>query len=563
MFLNLTAGAETPRGNADADRNNALQVWKPGISRTTTPQPQLVSDDYIIVTKAINDWQRSPWCGNPSIVEMDSGRLLILLGGAEERTNSLFKSDDQGKTWQNLVSLKVQPWPNLFKCKSGLYIIYPTSFWNAPNRTDKCMEIIRSTDDGNTWSTPGEINVTRGLAMATGNSGVLVSKGRVTCSFEIAPTMCDPVPQTQVAEPILINESDLDKTMTWVKVQDASAIPVFAFTVLTQGDSRLHCRIMEVDSHANKYLLKPENWRKDKNWTDRKYNVSPENSKGPWRFAAGARLEVAAGTLGNKRDFWAMAVDAPDDPDFNLCDSKYWRISNPVVNPVFAYSKALYDVFGLVFDYRDDKGIPDERSRWAGWLEGACVRLEHKGSSGKILNLLRMEQQVNDSLSGRVLIDDSGDELKAEFERIGFDEGLGVTHCYVEYDRPSSLYWMVSNVNRNSTRDVRTTGMKAPWATQERSNLALFYSRNAADWFMVGMVAYSRDWAHSYHYPHFTISGDDLLVVARSHVESPLTEKTMNQEADTADNHDGNAITFHRVRDFRKLVNRDFIDYIE
>ncbi|AQQ71942.1 putative neuraminidase (sialidase) [Limihaloglobus sulfuriphilus] len=540
------------------DSNGSAPVWSPGIERTSTPQPQLIGEDYKVLAKSINDWKKGFFTGNPTIAKTSTGRLLALYSGDTRGFASLIKSDDNGCSWQRLNSLDVIPWPNLFVAKSGIYVIYPTAIWKSPNKDRSCMEIIRSTDDGKTWSEPTEIECTRGLAVHTGNAGVLVSRGRVACSFEVAPTMCVPVPQTKLAEPAAFREDDFDEKATWLKVEDASAVARYTLVCLESGKKKLHCRVMDVDEKNSRFLLRPENWGRHE-----RYKVSPVNSSGPWIFRPGTTLEAAAGTLGNKRDFWVMAVDAPDDEDVNLCDSELWRISNPVANPVFAYSKAMHDVFGMIFDYRDENGRPDDAGRWSGWLEGTCIRLGHEGGDGRILNLLRMSQNVNDSISGRVIFDDSGDELIAEFERIGFDEGLGVTHCYAEYDVKSGLYWMASNVNRNSTRDISDIKMKGGLATQERSNLALFYSRNAADWFMAGMVAYSRGWAHSYHYPHFVISGDDLLVIARSHVESPLTEKTMNVDGDTADNHDGNAITLHRVPDFRQLANSDFIDYAE
>ena len=77
---------------------------------------------------------------------------------------------------------------------------------------------------------------------------------------------------------------------------------------------------------------------------------------------------------------------------------------------------------------------------------------------------------------------------------------------------------------------------------------------------MAGLVAYSRDWVHSFHYPYFVIDGDDLLFAVRAHIDSPLTEETIHRgEGKTADNHNSNAATFHRVPGFRQLVNEGFV----
>ena len=63
-------------------------------------------------------------------------------------------------------------------------------------RGDLC--IARSNDEGRTWSAPAAL--TTGMAAHRGNTGVLVSRGRVTVSFEVAPQLCRPVPATTIRE---------------------------------------------------------------------------------------------------------------------------------------------------------------------------------------------------------------------------------------------------------------------------------------------------------------------------------------------------------------------------
>ncbi len=108
-------------------------------------------------------------------------------------------------------------------------------------------------------------------------------------------------------------------------------------------------------------------------------------------------------------------------------------------------------------------------------------------------------------------------------------------------------------MTRNGTRKAN--------ATQERATLGLSYSLNAVNWLLAGLVAYSRDWVHGFHYPHFVIDGEDIILVARAHIDSSLTESRIHKNGPAADNHNSNALTFHRVRSFRNLANIDFIRY--
>ena len=76
----------------------------------------------------------------------------------------------------------------------------------------------------------------------------------------------------------------------------------------------------------------------------------------------------------------------------------------------------------------------------------------------------------------------------------------------------------------------------------ERRRLQLHFSRNMIDWCFAGLVALGPVEHASRHYASMAIDSDDLEILSRSG----------DQRAKSA--HDGNLITFHRVRDFRNLV---------
>ena len=99
---------------------------------------------------------------------------------------------------------------------------------------------------------------------------------------------------------------------------------------------------------------------------------------------------------------------------------------------------------------------------------------------------------------------------------------------YVLYDAGTQLYWLL-----HSQIDGRMNG---------RRRLALSYSPDLLRWTFAGLVAVGPTDHSARHYATMIIDGEDLCIVSRSG----------NERARTA--HDGNIVTFHRVRDFRSLV---------
>ena len=99
---------------------------------------------------------------------------------------------------------------------------------------------------------------------------------------------------------------------------------------------------------------------------------------------------------------------------------------------------------------------------------------------------------------------------------------------YVVYDPESRLYWLL-----HSQMDGRMN---------YRRRLALSYSPDLLKWTLAGLVAVGPADNAARHYASMIIHGDDLLIVSRSG-----DERARNS-------HDGNIVTFHRVKDFRDLT---------
>lgn len=99
---------------------------------------------------------------------------------------------------------------------------------------------------------------------------------------------------------------------------------------------------------------------------------------------------------------------------------------------------------------------------------------------------------------------------------------------HILYDPESRLYWLL-----HSQIDGRMN---------YRRRLALSYSPDLLRWTFAGLVAVGPTDHSARHYATMIQDGDDLFIVSRSGDEKARTA------------HDGNIVTFHRIKDFRKLI---------
>ena len=119
----------------------------------------------------------------------------------------------------------------------------------------------------------------------------------------------------------------------------------------------------------------------------------------------------------------------------------------------------------------------------------------------------------------------------------------GQMRFHVLYDEQDKLYWLLSTLAWDSMTHVdKLPADRYNLPNNERQVLALHFSKNMVDWRMAGVVAQGNSARESRHYASMVFDGDDLLVLSRSG----------DHRAKSA--HDGNLITFHRVKNFRSLV---------
>ncbi|MCC7174977.1 MAG: exo-alpha-sialidase [Bryobacterales bacterium] len=119
----------------------------------------------------------------------------------------------------------------------------------------------------------------------------------------------------------------------------------------------------------------------------------------------------------------------------------------------------------------------------------------------------------------------------------------GHMRFHILWDGVTGLYWLLSSQSTDSmTRPDRLPPERFGLPDNERSRLALHFSRNCVDWCFGCLVAVGATPKQARHYASMAIDGEDLQVLSRS------------GDHRAASAHDGNLITLHTVRRFRELV---------
>lgn len=113
----------------------------------------------------------------------------------------------------------------------------------------------------------------------------------------------------------------------------------------------------------------------------------------------------------------------------------------------------------------------------------------------------------------------------------------------IQYDPETKLFWLLSSQPTDGmVRRDRMSQDRFHLPYDERHRLQLHFSRNCTDWCFAGLVAKTDNPRQARHYATMVIDGENLCILSRS------------GDARAKNAHDGNIITFHTVRHFRKLV---------
>ncbi len=261
---------------------------------------------------------------------------------------------------------------------------------------------------------------------------------------------------------------------------------------------------------------------------------------------------------------WSVSVlapvllSAPVDADLTRRDS--WTFSNELsFNEAIRQAGPPHLIGAPFFPYgRTVSGPGDSRTMAPmGWLETNVVQFTDPDHvwfdpAGHTFHLWMRSHTGTSNLACIAKAVESQDRknITVSLEHAPSGEPMLYVPCpgghmkfHIVHDAKTRLFWLISTQSTDSmTRPERLPSERYNLPNNERHRLALHFSKNCVDWCFAGLIAVGGSPRQARHYASAVIDGDDLHVLSRSG----------DQRAATA--HDGNMITFHTVRDFRKLV---------
>lgn len=247
--------------------------------------------------------------------------------------------------------------------------------------------------------------------------------------------------------------------------------------------------------------------------------------------------------------------------DADLTDPSQWTFASELVfEDIWDANKT--DYFGVPFHPVDRKKptflVPPKGRSIAplGWLETTVVQftdpnhLWHDPSG----NTFHLWMRAHTGLTNFAAIAQVKENADGSMTTSLVKTPAGTTMLYapcpgghlrfhVLWDDKTQLYWLLSSQSTDSM--IRPDRMPPErWGTpdNERQRLVLHFSRNMIDWCFAGLVTSTSKPNESRHYASMCIDGDDLCIVSRS------------GDAQAHSAHNGNLISFHRVKAFRSLV---------
>ncbi len=212
--------------------------------------------------------------------------------------------------------------------------------------------------------------------------------------------------------------------------------------------------------------------------------------------------------------YGAMVMSAAEDADLLNADS--WQTSN-----VLYYDSTYLD------------------GQFGGWLEGNFV----VGPDDQLWEILRVSVQPGQQEQAAMIhIDEDGKKLSFDPESDFIDFPGGSKKFVIKYDDRSGQYWTL--VNNIPAKYLRQYPDRNP--SRFRNVLTLRKSKDLIHWKDVKVILEHHDVLHhGFQYVDWLIEGDDIIFLSRT--------AFFDGENNAHNNHDANFLTFHRIRDFRKL----------
>ncbi|MDB4582476.1 glycoside hydrolase [Draconibacterium sp.] len=172
------------------------------------------------------------------------------------------------------------------------------------------------------------------------------------------------------------------------------------------------------------------------------------------------------------------------------------------------------------------------------WLEGNVVVTP----TGKMVNILRVAtSEKGCELAAVVNISEDG--LTVTFDAsAGFIDFIGgAVKFSIRYDEKSKLYWTISNMVDDEYAYMD--------AAKVRNKLVLKSSPDLKKWNVNQVLIYHPDVKnHGFHYIDWQVDNQDIIFISNTAYD--------NESGGAHSYHDTNYITFHQIKNFRKLVKK-------
>lgn len=207
----------------------------------------------------------------------------------------------------------------------------------------------------------------------------------------------------------------------------------------------------------------------------------------------------------------AMMISAPVDS--NLLEARNWKATNSL-----EYDSTYLD------------------GKFGGWLEGNAVVTPE----GWLIDFLR----VSVTEKGRdlaAIVNISEDGSTATFNPAeGFIDFVGGARKFtIRYDKKSGLYWTISNMVTGDHKDLP--------AASVRNTLVLQSSPDLRNWSVNKILLHHPDVKkHGFQYVEWQFRRQDILFLSRTAYD--------DQYGGAHNYHDANYLTFHQIKNFRKLA---------
>lgn len=220
---------------------------------------------------------------------------------------------------------------------------------------------------------------------------------------------------------------------------------------------------------------------------------------------------TSAVTASGGRIYAAVIISAPLAAD--LMDASNWTTTNPP-----SYDSTFLD------------------GKFRAWIEGNAVVTPE----GKLIDFLRVEtNEPGRDLAAIVTIGEDGKTGSFD-KKTGFLEFAGGGRKFtIRYDETSRRYWAVTNL-------IRPEFALLP-AGKVRNTLVLQSSPDLKNWSIYKVLLHHPDvLKHGFQYVDWQFEGADIIFLSRTAYDDEF--------GGADDYHNANFLTFHRIKNFRKLT---------